>query len=86
MTIASITRDGLTIVGSYSGGAYIELHWDSADSDAFEVINVWDYETGQSQINGTVRSVTDALAQWVIDIEDGNPGHDELRNYYRHTA
>lgn len=65
------------------GDVYIHLFWPHAGRDtsnAFELINVWDYEHGKCEI--TTREELVAIAdQFMVDT-----GGDELANYWNHTA
>ena len=64
------------IVATYNGGPYIDLHWDSADGPAFEVINVWDYRTGERKRF----NLSAELTKWIR-----STGLREIRNYRRNT-
>ena len=65
------------VVAEWSGGMYIDLHWDSLDGNIFEVINVYDYQAGKIQDNV---NVSHKLTKWLKE------NRSELPNYYRHTA
>lgn len=78
MDTAYRTINGVRIVATHAGGPYIDLHWHSADSPAFEVINVWDYRAGKL-IDGL--NISRELTEWIRET-----GASEIRNYYRHTA
>lgn len=84
--IAEIKSQGERVRGVWSGGAYIELHFviDGTQSrypEAFEVINVMDYSTGEVTIPKTVDGVLEALQSWVKDLEPG-----ELPNYRNNVS
>jgi hypothetical protein len=70
------TVNGYRIVATYSGGPYIDLHWNDANGPAFEVINVWDYRTGSRKPFNLSQELTD----WVRE------NRREIANYWRHTA
>lgn len=70
------TVEGLRIVATYSGGPYIDLHWDSANGPAFEVINVWDYRKGERERF----NLSAKLTEWIKQT-----GLREIRNYRRNT-
>ena len=76
---AVITANGQTIVGTYHGGAYIDLHFDRADAPAFDVINVYDYAAGKATIPFTSDAVRDEMLGWVEAAGD-SLAHD-LDNY-----
>lgn len=63
------------IVATWQGGPYVDLHWDWAQSPAFEVLNVWDYETGACEIPFTREALRGKLLGFVHDPET------DLANY-----
>lgn len=67
------------IVATWQGGAYIDLHFDTAASPAFEVINVYDYAARAARIPFRQSALADRLAEWLSDNRD-NLRHD-LPNY-----
>jgi len=66
------------IHATWSGGTYIDLHWNSPEGNVLEVINVYDYRSGK--IKDDV-NVSRELSEWIRET-----GIEEIRNYYRHTA
>lgn len=65
---AVITVEGQTIVGTYHGGAYIDLHFEDASAPAFEVINVYDYAAGKTTIPFTSDAVRDEMLTWAEEV------------------
>ena len=62
-TRATIHAGGYSIVGTYHGGAYIDLSLDGGRS-AFDVINVWDYAADRPTIPNTAAAVRAAMRDW----------------------
>ena len=65
-----------SIVATYTGGPYIDLHWHTAAGPAFEVINVGDYRAGARK----PFNLSAELTEWLRE------NRREIANYYRHTA
>jgi hypothetical protein len=83
---AEIRAQGERVRGVWHEGAYIELHFviDGTESrypEPFEVINVWDYSTGEVTIPHTLAGVKQALQEWAKKLEPG-----ELPNYRNNVA
>jgi hypothetical protein len=79
MTRATIHAGDSVIVGTYEGGAYIDLHFDSASAPAFDVINVWDYRADAPTIPNTSAAVKAEMIEWRDEAGD-SLAHD-LVNY-----
>jgi hypothetical protein len=62
ITRATIQAAGREVHGEYHGGPYIDLSF--GDGRAFEVINVWNYETDRPTIANTTRAVRHAMIEW----------------------
>ena len=84
---AHIEVAGQTIVGTYHGGAYIDLHFDEASAPAFEVINVYDYAAGKATIPFTSDAVRDEMLTWAeeVDLHDLDNYSESVRGRRRST-
>ena len=62
--------DGKRINACYSGGAYIDLTFDSYGCNPTEVINVWDYEKGEATIpDRDQTAVMNEVKAWIAGNE-----------------
>lgn len=68
--------NGYSLIFVWSGGPYVEIHFDTVGSTAFEIINVWDYEKDEPRIPFTQKALGRAAARWVAENEDS------LDNYW----
>ena len=68
------------IFATWSGGAYVDLHWDTPSSTPFEVINVWDDDVDRAAVGQTEVELRVALEEWIEET-----GPEELQNYFDHT-
>jgi hypothetical protein len=69
---------GRKIVAKYYGGPYIDLLGlsRSGHMEAFECVNVWDYEKGQPTIEFSHNAVRGAIREWSKEITS-----EDLHNY-----
>ncbi len=54
-----------TLRADYSGGPYIDLTFGTDQFDPSEVINVWNYETGKSEVGSGDLAVRIAVRRWM---------------------
>lgn len=77
-TTSSITRRKVrvrtTIVATYRGGAYVDLRFLDSDDlrlssvNPSEVITVWDYRTGRSELDETCQAdLARVLSAWIAE-------------------
>jgi hypothetical protein len=69
----------------YTGGAYVEL-WFGASNDPSEVINVWNYAKGRSELgsNPTQAQLAAVLREWIDSNEEDERSYrdtDSLERY-----
>jgi len=53
-----------TITATWHGGTYVDLSMDGG-ATAYDVLNVWDYESGQAVIPFTADALAVALAEYL---------------------
>lgn len=61
--IVVLQMAGCMIRGKYRGGSYIDLSFDG-HNQAFDAINVWDYEAGKPTIPMTYEAVRQEMREW----------------------
>lgn len=60
-----VTSRGRTVTGEYVGGAYVELYFGPYLRTPIEVINVWDDETDESQIQVRRSDIKAEVVSWI---------------------
>jgi hypothetical protein len=75
---------GYPIRGTYEGGAYIDLYF-VGNNQAFDVINVWDYETNKSTIPLTKKAVEREMLEW-RDAAGDSLEHDLKEHHFAVTG
>ena len=73
MTYTLVRDKGRLIRADYEGGAYIDLTFGSEGYHPTEVINVYDYAAGSSEIENTHDAVRAEVKTWIASNDDEWP-------------
>lgn len=84
---AEWTRGVYTVRAEWYGGAYIDLTMPEC-IDPSEVINVWDYEKGETSIPFSYWALQETLNEWCEDMfgENAEDGDYNLRAYIENAS
>lgn len=66
-------RNGIVLLGfRWHNGPYIDVFMDNV-GEAFECINVWDYEKGEATMEDSRKGMQDTCGEWVAENRKDDP-------------